>query len=218
MKKATFSLPALWGFVLALLSLLSVNNACADRSLRQQDPAYMYEKAGEYAKAALYWHRAARGVSEVWIPFMWGDVSNAPPRFEESYRNLVPEYQARVKKCLRLGKVDQAQRAYIEFINEIWMNELVEQEDGGFRASSGLRAEEAEKYGDFLLDFTKPIQLKPGLHDIRLEFHTRSYDDANSISDSGIWAGTPCLRLYWSSEHFLRELVSAEHLIHFAKE
>ena len=26
-----------------------------------------------------------------------------------------------------------------EFINEIWINELVEQEDGGFRASSGMR-------------------------------------------------------------------------------
>jgi len=68
------------------------------------------------------------------------------------------------------------------------------------------------------LDFTKPIQLKPGLHDIRLEFHIRSYDDADSASSSGIWGGTPCIRLYWSSEHFLRELVPAEHLIHFVKE
>jgi len=110
----------------------------------------MYEKAGEYAKAALYWHRAMRGVSEVWIPVMWGDVSNAPGKWKE-YRNFVPEYQDRLKKCLRLGKVSRAQLAYIEFINEIWMDELVEQEDGGFRASSGMRAVEAEKYGDFLL-------------------------------------------------------------------
>jgi len=121
-----------------------------DRSLRQQDPAFMYEKAGEYAKAALYWHRAMRGVSEVWIPFMWGDVSNAPGKFKE-YANFVPEYQDRLKKCLHLGSVDGAQLSHIEFINEIWMNELVEQEDGGFRASSGMRAKEAEKRGDFLL-------------------------------------------------------------------
>jgi len=124
--------------------------ARADRSLRQQDPAYMYEKAGEYARAALYWHRAMRGVSEVWIPVMWGDVSNAPGKWKE-YRNLVPEYRARLEKCLRLGKVSQAQFAHIEFINGIWVDELIEQEDGGFRASCGIRAEEAEKYGDFIL-------------------------------------------------------------------
>lgn len=124
--------------------------ARADRSLRQQDPAYMYEKAGEYARAALYWHRAMRGVSEVWIPVMWGDVSNAPGKWKE-YRNFVPEYQARLEKCLRLGKVSEAQFAHMEFINGIWMDELIEQEDGGFRASCGIRAEEAEKYGDFVL-------------------------------------------------------------------
>lgn len=137
-------------FGVLLLGLL-LPAARADRSLRQQDPAFMYEKAGEYAKAALYWHRAMRGVSEVWIPFMWGDVSNAPGKFKKEYTNLVPEYQDRLKKCLRLGKVSRTELAHIEFINEIWMNELVEHEDGGFRASSGLRAIEAEKRGDFLL-------------------------------------------------------------------
>jgi len=137
-----------WTVVLTgLLGLV----ARADRSLRQQDPAFMYEKAGEYANAALYWHRAMRGVSEVWIPFMWGDVSNAPGKFKKEYANLVPEYRDRLKKCLRLGNVDRARLSHIEFINEIWMNELVEQEDGGFRASSGMRAKEAEKRGDFLL-------------------------------------------------------------------
>ena len=132
------------------MTMLLGLQARADRSLRQQDPAWMYEKAGEYAKAALYWHRAMRGVSEVWIPVMWGDVSNAPGKWKE-YRNFVPEYRARLEKCLRLGEVSQAQRALIEFTNEIWMDELIEQEDGGFRASCGIRAEEAEKYGDFVL-------------------------------------------------------------------
>ncbi len=124
------SLPILWSFAFVLLSLLSINDARADRSLRQQDPAYMYEKAGEYARAALYWHRAMRGVSEVWIPIMWGDVSNAPGKWKE-YRNFVPEYRARLEKCLRLGKVSQARFAHMEYINGIWMDELVEQEDGG---------------------------------------------------------------------------------------
>ena len=111
----------------------------------------MFQKAGEYAKAALYWHRAERGVREVWIPFMWGDLSNAPPRFEKQYRNILPEYQQRVSECLRQGNVNRAGLAYIESINEIWTNELVEQEEGGFRPACGRRAEEAEKHGDFLL-------------------------------------------------------------------
>ena len=68
------------------------------------------------------------------------------------------------------------------------------------------------------LDFTKPIWLEPGLHKIRLAFNVQSYDDAASVSKAGIWGGTPCVRLYWSSEHFLRELVPAEHLIHIDKE
>jgi hypothetical protein len=67
------------------------------------------------------------------------------------------------------------------------------------------------------LDFTSPIQLESGLHEIRLEFNIRSYDDAASASSSSIWGGTPCLRLYWSSDHFLRELVSADHLVHLRK-
>jgi len=63
------------------------------------------------------------------------------------------------------------------------------------------------------LDFTKPIRLKEGLHRIRLEFNVKSYDDAASLSNTGMWGGHPCVRLYWSSNHFLRELVSSEHLI-----
>ena len=135
--------------VACLIGLLTCESR-ADRSLRQQDPAYMYEKKGEYAKAALYWHRAMRGVGEVWIPVMWGDISNAPGKWKE-YEKLVPAYRERFEKCLDLGKVTAAERARIESVNELWMDELIEQEEAGFRPAAGRRAQEAEKQGDFIL-------------------------------------------------------------------
>ena len=149
-KRAFGLLPVRLAMTL-VVTAISVSDAWADRSLRQQDPAYMFEKKGEYAQAALYWHRAMRGMAEVWIPVMWGEVSNAPGKWKTGYQNLVAEYRARVEKCRRLGKVTEVQRKRHEIINEIWLNELIEQEEAGFRPASGRRAEEAEKQGDFIL-------------------------------------------------------------------
>ena len=55
------------------------------------------------------------------------------------------------------------------------------------------------------VDWSAPIELTPGLHTIQLEV------DVNSTG-SGLWQ-SPSVRLYWSSEHFLREVVPSEHLI-----
>ena len=56
------------------------------------------------------------------------------------------------------------------------------------------------------IDCSKPIKLEPGLHMILIEFDVKS-------AGSGPWQ-SPSLRLYWSSEHFLRQPVPAEYLIH----
>jgi hypothetical protein len=60
------------------------------------------------------------------------------------------------------------------------------------------------------IDYSKLINLKPGLHTILLELDVKS-------AGTG-YAQSPCIRFYWGSEHFPRELVPAEHLIHFASE
>ena len=56
------------------------------------------------------------------------------------------------------------------------------------------------------IDSSMPISLKPGLHEILLELDVSS-------AGTGLWQ-SPSVRLYWSSEHFLRALVPAEHLVH----
>jgi len=56
------------------------------------------------------------------------------------------------------------------------------------------------------IDCSEPIKLKPGLHTILLELDVKS-------AGTGPWQ-SPSVRLYWSSEHFLRQLVPADYLLH----
>ena len=56
------------------------------------------------------------------------------------------------------------------------------------------------------IDWSKPIRLKVGLHKILLELDIES-------AGTGLWQ-SPSVRLYWSSEHFLRSMVTADHLVH----
>jgi len=66
--------------------------------------------------------------------------------------------------------------------------------------------------GGMRLDFSYPIRLDEGLHKISLEFEWRGG------RTPGWWhGGQPVIRLYWSSEHFLREVIPADHLIHLEK-
>ena len=39
----------------------------ADRSSQNMDPAYMFEKAGQFDKAAMYYQRVLRGLRETYI-------------------------------------------------------------------------------------------------------------------------------------------------------
>lgn len=62
--------------------------------------------------------------------------------------------------------------------------------------------------GSVRMDFTNPIRLNQGLHKIDLEFEWRGG------RTPGWWhGGQPVIRLYWSSQHFLRQLIATDHLI-----
>ena len=60
--------------------------------------------------------------------------------------------------------------------------------------------------GGIRLDFSDPVRLEKGLHKIQLLFDYRS-------KRTGFLNPQPCVRLYWSSEHFLREVVPGKHLV-----
>jgi hypothetical protein len=139
---------------LALLCLFpalsSPLTARADRTGMQVDPAYMFEKAGNFPEAALYYHRALRGWKEFYIPFLWGEATNAPGKYTEYVQHLT-EMADRLDKCLVQGNVDAAGRQRIEFLNDLWMDELLEQEGGEARTEVLKRAVESEKRGDFRL-------------------------------------------------------------------
>jgi hypothetical protein len=58
------------------------------------------------------------------------------------------------------------------------------------------------------LDLANPVPLKKGLHSIDLEFEWRG----GPVTD--IWfSNQPTVRLYWSSDHFLRTVVPARALL-----
>jgi len=59
-------------------------------------------------------------------------------------------------------------------------------------------------------DRTGPIALEAGLHAIRLEMDLRNVG-------TGLWQA-PSVRLYWESEHFLREVIGAGALVTMKQE
>ena len=70
-----------------------------------------------------------------------------------------------------------------------------------------------DTYPYMRIDYSDAIELEAGLHEILLEFEVESADPKFGMGPHNK-DRTPCVRLYWSSEHFLRQLVPAEHLIH----
>ena len=122
--------------------------ARADRSAGQGTPGLALEKAGKYAAAAVYYHRALRGFEELWVRF-WhsGDQGKAG----QECRQLIAEYRDRLKTCMDRARMDEASRQHMEAVNELWMSEYVDQEQGEYKLAFARKAEEAEKHGDFLL-------------------------------------------------------------------
>ena len=128
--------------------------ARGDRSAAQGPPGYVLEKAGKHGEAALYYQRALRGFEEVWFRFWYsGDMRKAHP----VARQLLAEYRDRLKTCLDRSKLSAARREHMEWVNEVWMAEYVDQERGGYKLAFARRAEEAEKHGDFL--FAEKLRL-----------------------------------------------------------
>lgn len=141
---------ALWSLVFSLsLSLV----AYADRASENMDPAYMYEKKGVYGPAAMYYGRMLRGLHEIYIAFHWNNdpAANAAGKYATEYVQLPMEIGDRYKKCLSQAKLEPDQVRRMEYINYLWMSEMVDQEDGGQRTACPILAAEAEKHGDFTL-------------------------------------------------------------------
>jgi hypothetical protein len=73
-----------------------------------------------------------------------------------------------------------------------------------------------DTYPYMRIDYSEAIELEAGLHEILLEFAVESADPKFGMGPHNK-DRKPCVRLYWSSEHFLRQLIPVEHLIHLDK-
>ena len=76
--------------VLGLLVVLCPGLAIADRSSENMDPAFMFEKKGEYELAAMYYQRALIGLRGVYMAFHWdGDpIKYAAGKYAKEYEQL----------------------------------------------------------------------------------------------------------------------------------
>ena len=146
------NIPKRVGLVFAvLLSLVAALIVHADRSSENIDPAYMFEKKSRFFEAATYYHRTLRGLREVYIAFHWDNnpAKYAAGKYAKEYVNWPKEVEDRYQNCLKQSKMTKDQRKQMEFINDMWMSELVDFEGGGQRQNCIMFAREAEKHGDF---------------------------------------------------------------------
>lgn len=136
-----------------LTALLPWGAALADRASQNMDPAYMYEKAGKFDLAAMYYHRAWRGVVETYVAFHFnGDPANyATGKYATEYVQLPKEFEERYKSCLAQAKLSPEQVKRMEFLDYLWMCEFVDEDYGGVRSEVAIIAPVAEKHGDFRL-------------------------------------------------------------------
>ncbi len=155
-------------------AVLQGNAAKADRSAAQGPSGLYLEKSGRYAEAALYYQRSLRGFEEVWVKFWY---FGRPDSAHEATQQLLAEYQARLDTCLRKAELGAAQRRQMELVNEIWMEEYVDQELGGYKLAFAYRAEEAEKHGDFLLAEQLRFAAAEYCRLVAIPFHERIASD-----------------------------------------
>jgi len=140
-------------FLSALLIALAPWGARADRASENMDPAYMYEKAGKFDLAAMYYHRALRGVAENYVAFHFnGDpANNATGKYATEYVQLPKEFEERYKACLAQAKLSPEQLKRMEFLDYLWICEFTDADYGGVRTEMPVMAPVAEKHGDFRL-------------------------------------------------------------------
>ena len=125
----------------------------ADRASENMDPAWMFEKKKQWAKAAMYYGRAVVGLREVYMAFHWDrdPAKNAAGKYATEYAQLPVEMENRYRKCLANAKLTPAQRDHMLALNDLWLSELIDHEEGGQRITCGYMAAEAERHGDFRL-------------------------------------------------------------------
>ena len=134
-----------------VLSFVPVYVARADRTGDNKEPAWVFYKQGRFFEAAMYYHRALRGLREIYLAFHWnGDpVKNASQQFAELYGKLPKEIEDRVNMSLVKGNIGQTQRRQIELLGELWMGETVDYDRGDMTTCCPILAPEAERHGDF---------------------------------------------------------------------
>ncbi|MBM4035881.1 MAG: hypothetical protein FJ291_29430, partial [Planctomycetes bacterium] len=142
---------ALLRLAAAMLALCLCTQGLADRASQNMDPAFMFEKAGKFDLAAMYYHRALRGVVENYVAFHFnGDpASYATGKYATEYVQLPKEFEERYKSCLSQAKLSPEQLKRMEFLDYLWMCEFTDQDCGGVRCEVALIAPVAEKHGDF---------------------------------------------------------------------
>lgn len=136
---------------IVILSLMPAYLTHADRSGDNKEAAWVFFKEGEFFGAAMYYHRALRGLREIYIAFHWnGDpVNNAAGMFAELYDKLPKEIEDRVSTCLVEGRLSPSQWRQIELLGELWMSEMVGHDRGDMTTCCPILAPEAERHGDF---------------------------------------------------------------------
>ena len=117
----------------ALLTAFLLPSASrADRSSTNMDPAWMYEKKGKFAEAALYYHRTLRGLREMYFAFHWnGDpkANAASKRHGEEYTQIPVEMEDRFKKCseraqLKPDEIKRMERVTRGGVNRICLDHI----------------------------------------------------------------------------------------------
>jgi len=164
-----------------LVSILALPMmAHADRA----SPAYMYEKKGVYGPAAMYYGRMLRGLHEIYMAFHWNSdpAANAAGKYSTEYVQLPMEIEQRYEKCLNQANLTPAQIKRMDYINYLWMSEMVDQEKGGQRTACPIIAVEAERHGDFTLaDFARRGEARY-YRVVAVPFHEKS---AREFEDAG---------------------------------
>ena len=139
------------GLAAGLTVLAAAGLAPADRASTNMDPAWMYQKAGDFPKATMYYHRTLRGLREVYLLFHWDNdpAGNAPGKYATEYPQILGEMSTRFETCLAAAKLGDDARRRMEFLDYLWLSELIDQEDGGLRTACGIIASACEDHGDF---------------------------------------------------------------------
>ena len=147
-----------WAKVVAVILMLLAAGGCpgtahADRASENMDPAWMFEKAEHYELAAMYYQRAVLGLREVYCAFHWNrDPANyGAGKYAEEYSKLPVEMESRYKDCLEKGNVAPERVRWMTDLNDLWLSELIDQEQGGQRTMCEVVARVAERHGDFIL-------------------------------------------------------------------